>query len=45
MDVVNVGMCLQCEYQTNDVGNWQEGGHRVYQRPDDENTHMKISQK
>ena len=33
MNVINVGVCLQCEYQPNDVGNWQEGRHGVHQRP------------
>lgn len=38
MDVVNVGVCLQCEYQTDDVCNWQEGRHRVHQWSDNINT-------
>lgn len=35
MDVIDVGVSLQCEDQTNDVSSWQESGHRVHQRPDD----------
>lgn len=35
MDVINVGVSLQREDQTNDVSSWQESGHRVHQRPDE----------
>lgn len=38
MNVINVGVRLQCEYQTNDVSDWQEGRHRVHQWPDNKNT-------
>lgn len=35
MNVVNVGVRLQGEYQTDDVSDWQEGRHGVNQRPDE----------
>lgn len=41
MNVIDVGVRLQCEYQTNDVGKGQEDRHCVHQRPDDKNTHNK----
>lgn len=41
MDVINVGVSLQCESQTNDVCGWQESRHRVHQRSDDTDTDEK----
>lgn len=37
MDVINVRVCLQSEYQTNDVSNRQEDRHCVHQRPKEKN--------
>lgn len=34
MDVIDMGVCLQGECQTDDVSDWQEGRHCVHQRPD-----------
>lgn len=35
MDVIDVGVCLQGECQTDDVSDRQEGRHCVHQRPDE----------
>lgn len=40
MDVINVGVRLQREYQTNDVGGGQEGAHCVHQGPGNSITHI-----
>lgn len=45
MDVINVGVSLQREDQTNDVSSWQESGHRVHQRPDETDRDGKKTQK
>lgn len=42
VDVVNVGVRLQSEEQTDDVGNGQEGTHGVHQRP--KNKHCTINE-
>lgn len=42
VDVVNVGVRLQSEEQTDDVGNGQEGTHCVHQRP--KNKHCTINE-
>lgn len=34
MNVIDMGVCLQGECQTDDVSDWQEGRHCVHQRPD-----------
>lgn len=39
MNVIDMGVCLQGEYQTDDVGDWQEGRHGVHQRPETVRTH------
>lgn len=45
MEVINVGVSLQREDQTNDVSSWQESGHRVHQRPDETDRHVKKKKK
>lgn len=44
MDIIDVGVSLQCEGQTNDVSSWQESGHCVHQRPEDKNQDEKLDQ-